>query len=152
MQEEAAKESFAESLRELMEDEGLTVTAFAGSVACDVAAVRRWLYGEHFADALVLVRIVRQYRISADYLFGLSDNKNLILVVQPDTFYERYCFLKRKSGMTDYAIGKFCKIKSGVISKWKKIRSYPQTAHLLRLAECLNASLDYLLGLRAYAD
>lgn len=58
MQEEAAKESFAESLRELMEDEGLTVTAFAGSVACDVAAVRRWLYGEHFADALVLVRIV----------------------------------------------------------------------------------------------
>ena len=152
MQEERTKEVFAESLREVMEDEKLTVAAFADSIACDVAAVRRWLYREHFADALVLVRVVRQYRVSADYLFGLSDRREIAVSVQSDTFFARYCYLKQKNGMTDYAVGKFCRIKAGVISKWRKIRSYPQTAHLLRLAECLNCSLDYLLGLRAYAD
>ena len=135
------------SLYELMEDEKLSVPAFAKEISCTPAAVRRWLNGIYDPDPLSLIKIAKRFGVSADYLFGLSDAKACKWRVAEDRFMDRYRSLKDAAGVTDYKICQKCGIKSGVVSKWKDIEGFPKTEHLLKLVSFFGCTLDYLLGI-----
>lgn len=119
--------AFVESLKELMLDYKIGVNQLAEKIQCDKAAIRRWLYGMYLPDPETIIKIADTFQISADYLFGLSELRDL-----------------RKD--SDYTVSKECAIRDSAISKWKTIKKFPTTVSLLKLAAYFHCSLDYLLG------
>lgn len=141
---------FLESLQELMIENELNIVSFAKRIDRNKSAVRRWLYGNYYPEPSTLIKISKTFNISIDYLFGLSDNKNIFPVNNNGTFYERYTTLKSASNFSDYYVAKTCNLRTSTIAKWKKIQNIPETATLLELVKCFSCSLDYLLGLTKY--
>lgn len=60
-------------------------------------------------------------------------------------FWERYCDLCAKKGMSKTAAGKDAGIAKSTISQWKS-GSVPEGATLNKLAKYFSCSVDYLLG------
>lgn len=141
------KAPFVEFLEELVQDEHLTIRQFADIINCDVAAVRRWLYGVYKPTANILIRIATKFNVSVDYMFNLADSKELKLKKFTSSFYERYCTLRDRNHMNDLGVSVACGISDSTISDWKYIKSFPETDSLLKLAECFSCRLDYLLGI-----
>lgn len=138
--------SFVESLKELMIEFKVSVSQLAAMIRCDKAAIRRWLYGMYLPDPLTVIKLADAFGVSADYLFGFTDNKAFTRYEQKSTFYERYKNLKEAHGDTDYTVSKNCAIRDSAISKWKTIKDYPSTDSLLKLVNYFHCSMDYLLG------
>lgn len=59
--------------------------------------------------------------------------------------YERYCTLRDKKGLTDAAIAHATGITKSTFSDWKSGRSTPKREKLIKIADVLGVSLDYLL-------
>lgn len=135
-----------ESLIEIMEDNEIGVKLFAQKVGLDQAAIRRWLYGSYLPDTESVIKIVDEFKISADYLFGLSDEKKINLKIATNSFYDRYVKLKNERAYTDYFVAKSIGIRDSAISKWKRIRKFPNIDTLIKLSDFLQCSLNYLLG------
>jgi len=60
-------------------------------------------------------------------------------------FWERFYQLCEKFGTKPNPLGQNLGISSGVITKWKK-GGIPNGENLLKLADYLDCSVDYLLG------
>lgn len=138
--------SFLDTMKELMEDNKLSVNQFALRIGCDKAAIRRWQYKMYLPDPDSVIKICNSFNISADYLFGLSDDKEYIKQVCENTFYERYAKIRDARGCSDYLVSKKCNIRDSAISKWKAIKKFPTTDSLIKLAGFFHCRLDYLLG------
>lgn len=61
-------------------------------------------------------------------------------------FWERFYNLCISMGTKPNPVGKKLGISSGVISKWKNEGTLPNGENLIKLADYLNCSVDYLLG------
>lgn len=62
-------------------------------------------------------------------------------------FWERFYEQCLKNGTKPNPLAKKIGISSGVISKWKNENTIPNGDTLIKIAETLNCSVDYLLGL-----
>ena len=143
---ESRIQAFSETLSELMEDAQMGVNKLAETANCDKAAIRRWFYNMYLPDPQTLIKITNVFNVSADYLFGLTDEKEFEKVLSNDTFYQRYSRLRDNAGYSDYFVSNKLNIRDSAISKWKNIKSFPTTISLLKLADFFHCSLDYLLG------
>ena len=137
---------FADTLTELMEDSHMGVRQLSEMINCDKAAIRRWLYNLYLPDPEIIIKISDTFNVSADYLFGLSENKEFTKVESSDTFYQRYVKLRNTNKYNDSKVSKECNIRDSILSKWKNIKKFPSTESLLKLCTHFHCSLDYLLG------
>ena len=59
--------------------------------------------------------------------------------------YERYCKLRDAKGYRDATVARLADIPKSTFADWKSGRSVPKREKLIRIAECLGVSLDYLM-------
>lgn len=59
--------------------------------------------------------------------------------------YERYCKLRDSKGLNDSEVAKYGGFPKSTFSDWKKGKSCPKLFKLVKIAECLDCSLDYLV-------
>ena len=59
--------------------------------------------------------------------------------------YERYCKLRDSKGLNDAEVAKYGGFPKSTFSDWKKGKSCPKLFKLVKIAECLDCSLDYLV-------
>lgn len=59
--------------------------------------------------------------------------------------YERYCKLRDSKGLNDSEVAKYGGFPKSTFSDWKKGKSCPKLFKLIKIAECLDCSLDYLV-------
>ena len=63
----------APRLRKIREDCHLSQRGFAISIGFSVRAYQTWERGENLPSLYALAEIITHYRVSANYLLGLSD-------------------------------------------------------------------------------
>ena len=95
---------------------------------------------------LTLVRIADYFDLSVDFLLGRSAQRSFVRAETPTPFPQRYAALKRKRGLTDYAVAQKLFISTSYPAAWKKFGFLPSLENLVMLAELFGVSLDYLLG------
>ena len=61
-------------------------------------------------------------------------------------FAERIKELRRKSGMSQEALGKILSVRQDAISTYERGLNYPEVRNLIILADFFDVSTDYLLG------
>ena len=59
--------------------------------------------------------------------------------------YKRYCKLRDEKGYKDADISRLAGISKPTLSDWKRGVSIPKQDKLIKIADCLGVSVDYLL-------
>ncbi len=66
-------EIFAERLKELRTERGLSLSGLGDKIGVSKTAVMYWESGKKIPSALVLKQLALFFSVSADYLLGLED-------------------------------------------------------------------------------
>ena len=92
------------------------------------------------------VKMLYAFNCSADYLLGLTDlhTEEPLHPVLP--FGERLREILKEQKITQDKLKKALPVSGSVLYKWLSGKSFPSTASLIRLAEYLDCSVDFLIG------
>ncbi len=59
--------------------------------------------------------------------------------------YERYENARNAKGMTDYQVANVTGIAPSILCDWKNNRSEPKAEKMVRIAQCLDITAEYLI-------
>ncbi len=94
-----------------------------------------------------LIKIADYFKISMEFLMGLTDNEHFEESDTPKTFFERLDELRNEKGKTaNNALSKDVHIHRNNIRQWYKLQCLPLIDDLIILADYFEVSIDYLLG------
>ena len=65
---------FAERLKDLRTEQGLSIAALGVQVKMGVASILRWEHGESDIKSDYLIVLAKFFDVSTDYLLGLTDS------------------------------------------------------------------------------
>ena len=141
--------NFAENLKELMLEHNLNAPALAKKLNIHRTNVTRYMRGERLPTFPVLVGILLLFNCSADILLGLTDYPvNAEFVPMPDNFGQHLYKVMEEHSVTQYSLTKGEKriVSGDLMYKWLHNKTYPSVENLVKLADFMDCSVDYLLG------
>ena len=137
---------FAENLLALMLERGLNAPKLANIIETDRTNITRYLRGERLPKFKVFVALLEYFNVSADVLLGRLDyvETKVFLEVQP--FGDTLRRVMNETKTTQYRIEKDLGISGGTMYNWLTNKSLPNVHNLMKLADYMEVSVDYLLG------
>ncbi|MBQ8726435.1 MAG: helix-turn-helix transcriptional regulator [Clostridia bacterium] len=136
-----------ERLKELMFDKGVTAIKLASALDINSNYVTRYLQGNHLPTYSIFVKIIEYFNCSADFLLGLTEFPHYETVYLPvKAFSINFKKAIGASKLSQYAIQKKTGISWASFHFWLKGDRQPYVDSLVKLADFLEVSVDYLLG------
>ena len=131
-----------------MEERGLNRVQLARELGIAHTTLCGYLLDKHAPAYPVFVKLLYQFDCSADYLLGKDGlhTEERLLPVPP--FHERLRCLLNEQGVSQERLKRELPVSGSVLYKWTSGKSQPSPETLLRLAEYLDCSVDYLIGRR----
>ncbi len=141
---------FPERLRELMFDNGqMTSYELADKLGTHSTTVSGWARGASMINLVNAVKIADFFECSLDYLAGISEVDRYVPARPLEPFYTRLRSVMKSCGVTRYRIAKDTEFKDPYFTKWSR-GSVPDLITVIKLAQYLNVSVDYLIGRTDY--
>lgn len=81
--------SFADRVKKLRTDRGLTKAQLAKAMHLDPSAVSRWELGENYAPQSMVISLANYFGVSTDYLLGRTDDPRPFPVEDTRTIDEK---------------------------------------------------------------
>ena len=133
-------------LDELMAEHNLNAPQLAQKLGVDRTDINRFLRGERTPNYPCFINMLYYFNCSADYLLGLTDLHTEEKLHEVLPFGERLRALLKKQGISQAQLIRDLPVSSAVPFKWLSGKNYPSMESLMRLAEYLGFSVDYLIG------
>lgn len=140
--------NFAERLKELMEDNNLIIVDLARKINMNHGNVGSFIAGNHLPTYGILVKFLYFFDCSADFILGLDEipTEETLYPVLP--FHERLRQVLREKKISGEKLKRDMHVSGSVYYNWTSGKALPTSASLIRLAEYLDCSIDYLIGRR----
>ena len=135
---------FAERLRECLGEENPARLAKQLNVAR--STMFEWLRGSFLPSTRSLVLLAEHFSCSADYLLGLTELPAEYELQPVLPFGQRLREVLGLFSVSQYRLEKETGISGSVVYGWLTGRAEPTVESLVRLAEYLGCSVDFLLG------
>ncbi|MBS1415637.1 MAG: helix-turn-helix domain-containing protein [Christensenellales bacterium] len=142
----------AHRLKALMREKNWGVKAFANRIPADKNSVKTWLSGEYLPRYDSLVKLCDLLDVSADYVVGLSDERGGGLRLGVPLNNLKACYVERVRGLiSDKGVSaeKYAEmmgVKTATVENWFSGKKFPEMALVVKSAQTLGCSLDYLLS------
>ena len=141
---------FPERLKELMFDnDQMTTRELAEKLGVHSTAVSGWARGASLINLANAVKIADFFECSLDYLAGISEVDRNVPARPLEPFYTRLRAVMKSCNVTRYRIAKETEYKDAYFTKWSR-GAVPDLITVIKLAQYLNVSLDYLVGRTDY--
>lgn len=139
-------EKFAEILKDLIDEKGLSLRALAKESGVSAVQYGRYLKGT-YPKANIATKIALYFDVSLDYLFGITDtiptkhfgNADLSL------FLPRYYEALKGANITHWKLSQKTDLSESALRHWKA-GDTPSMESLIIIATNLSSSIDYLVG------
>lgn len=133
-------------LQEYLRDE--EINQFAFSKLCGVHHTNISSYVTFGTEPCYrhFIKMLDVMNCSADYALGLVDIDTEESFHEPLPFGERLREILKQKGISQEKLKKELPVSSSLIYKWLSGKSCPYPSTLVRLANYLDVSVDYLLG------
>ncbi len=136
-----------ERLKELMFDKGVNAPTLAKEIGIRSNTVTRYLQGVLQPKLDVLLRLVDYFHCSADFLLGLNEYPQYEENFLPSPpFNECFAAALKTCKVSQYALQKATDISWANFHFWLKGLRQPYADSVIRIANGLDISVDYLLG------
>ena len=138
--------NFVERLKEFMRDTELHAIDIERKTEIDHGNISDFLQQKHQPSYGALIKLVCLFDCSADYLLGIVDipTEEKLLPVLP--FGKRLREILKLKGISQEKMKKDMKISSSVIYNWISGKREPTPTSLIKIANYLDCSVDYLIG------
>lgn len=137
----------SESLKELMNERGLTQTVLAEAMGTCSSKMSSYITGKRAPNYNTLISLMEYFNCSADFLLGLKEYPCEDVQYKPVLpFSVRLRAVLTETGKTQYSFIKETRISWGVFYNWFTGKTLPAVDNLVKVANYFSCSVDYLLG------
>ncbi len=137
---------FAETLKELVDESGLSVQNIAKETGIHRSCLYGYLGGKNIPTLKRAVALADFFGCNLDYLFGKSDYKESVSPKVLPPLCEKLAYAVDKSGKTKYKITRGAGVEEAAFFRWLKGENEPSLENLEKIADYLGYSLDEILG------
>lgn len=141
-------EVFIDNLKELIFETGKSLRQLAEESKVSAMQYSRYLKGS-IPTIDVTLKIAKYFDCSLDYLFGLSEDKNIkkykTFNYDISKFLGNYNKLLKENNITHFKLIKNSEFDESIIRHWKS-GSIPRLDAVYYIAKNLNGSIDDLIG------
>lgn len=140
--------TFSETLQELLDERQLSVKDLQEYLQyADPSPIYFWLRDQKGLKLDTAVKLADYFSCSLDYLMGKREFEEKGAHFKPcPPFGEQLKRVLKEKGVSQYKLAKETEFKGGHFYKWFHQGSIPQMDTVIRLADYLGVSLDYLVG------
>ena len=133
-------------ITEFMVELNLNAPQLAKELSVDRTDINRFLRAERTPNYSCFINMVYYFICSADYLLGLTDIHTEEPLHEVLPFGERLRGLLKEQKISQAQLIRELPISSAVPYKWLSGKNFPSLESLIRLAQYLDCSVDYLIG------
>lgn len=137
---------FIDTINDYIICHDMTPTSFAREIGCLERCVARWLNKTNTPSLEYVIMVADYMHYPIDYLFGITENSNIILANPRSSLSERLKFLIFQAKVSKNKLAKICGVTSSTVSKWILRGQLPKPDIACLLAHYFNCSTDYLVG------
>lgn len=132
-------------LKELMSEQELNIKMLAEKTGIDETCITQYLQDKHIPTVEHLVMLADFFNCSTDFLLGKEEESRSLSFKACPPFNERIEFLLEYFNCTSSYIYKNTVSKSRYY-EWKNGTRQPSLDNVIKLADKLNCSIDFVLG------
>ncbi|MDE6471914.1 MAG: helix-turn-helix domain-containing protein [Clostridia bacterium] len=137
---------FAEILRDLILERNMNAKQFAIEIGAQNSSVSEYLHALRLPKVARLVEIANYFNCSTDYLLGLEEDRNSGNYCVCPPFHEQLNFLKKYFQCSNSYLYTDSEIPKTRYYDWLKGKRLPSLENVVRLAERLNCTVDFVIG------
>ena len=141
---------FGERLSELMFDAGLDERTLSIKLGFGESTIYHYLQGIRIPYAETVIIIADFFKCSTDFLLGLEDENYSEIYKKAPPFKERFPELLKQCNLSQYKFEKLTKISHSVTGYWKNGTKKPTIESIIRIAQVLDKTVDFVLGRTDY--
>lgn len=138
--------NLSENLKDLMAEAEIKVSALAQITGIDSSTILTLLRGDGLPYVDTLVKLADYFKCSTDYLLGLTDQLSEEEFKQRPPFSEQLTFLLNHYKISKYKLEKQTGLSEKTVNRWHNGKTEPSVDSLIRLSECFDCSVDFILG------
>lgn len=135
--------NFASRLKELRKKKEMTQEKLAKILGVKRANIAKWETINAVPNIDILTKLADYFDVDIDYLLGYVSGNGLT------TFSDRLKALRKEANLTQQELADKVGTNRVNITKWETGRTEPSLDNVVKLANILNISTDYLLGRRS---
>ncbi len=136
----------SERLKEYMDERGFHQLALERETGIRHTNVSDYLSGKHLPSYAHLLALAELFDCSIDYLLGLTELPSEEKLLPALPFDKRLRALLNECGISQERLKRELPVSASVLYKWLSGKSQPSAESLIRLANYLDFSVDYLIG------
>lgn len=129
-----------------MEEKHINARFLAQYLELSVISIHRWLKGDYSLLLPTAVKIANFFNCSLDYLFGRSDDFSTNIYIECPSFDIQFKKVLEEQKISQYKLTKSKLISGGNIDNWLNKKQTPHIESIIKLADYLNVTMDYLVG------
>lgn len=137
---------FSERLSELMFDEHYNGQTLSEKLGYGYNTIYRYLECKRTPTVEKIIALADFFNCSVDFLLGLDDNNLIHSFNKCAPFKDRFAVLLKKEGVKQSELEKKTKISHSTMGYWKNGKKQPTIDNIIKIANALNCSVDYVLG------
>lgn len=142
--------NFSDRLKELMFDhENIKSEALGAAIGVHGTNVRAWINGKSLISLENAVKLANFFECRLDYLAGISERDERVVACRLPPFYQNLRKVMEEKNVTRYSLAKKPEMKDVYFTKWAH-GAKPDLITVIKLADYLGVSLDYLVGRTEY--
>lgn len=153
--EEELRKMIANRLSNVMYKSGYTYTTLAFKLGCGESGPRCWMTGKQIPALIKLIEMAIIFNCSTDYLLGLSndfeelkvDGESVDISILHFFIGDRISNIQSARGYSNNKLAEELEVKPCTVANWVSGRNTPNILYIIKMAQLLNVSTDYILGL-----
>ena len=140
--------NISERVHEFIILKGLTPKTLAKEIGVTHATILNVLQCRHVPSTKLFYKLLAYFQCPADYLLGLTDDYPENIQYQPpvEQFGERFAYLLKTTGISQYTLTKNHGISGNLIFRWLNNQTLPSIDNFFKLSRIFGCSVDFILG------
>ena len=139
--------NFSERLKELMNENDIEVASIENFLELNNSSIiYDWINGKSTPRLNTLIRLANMFEVSTDYLLGLTENNEKVLSKQIPNFTSQLKRVLNEKRSSQYKLLKDKIVSRGHLNSWLNDNHTPSVENIVKIADYLNVSVDYLIG------
>ncbi|MDE6058890.1 MAG: helix-turn-helix domain-containing protein [Clostridia bacterium] len=137
---------FGERLSELIFDEGITPTELSKKLGSGNSNISHYIIGRFYPSLQMTLRLADYFQCTTDFLLGI-ESENYAKRFKPcPPFGTRLLELCKENNITRAELRRRTNIPESVMRYWVRGKTQPSIVNVVKIAEALDRSVDYILG------
>ncbi len=134
-------------LKELIQEENIKIKVLVERLnITNPTKIYDWLNGRNQPNLVNLVKLADYFHCSIEYLIGRTDDNSVTEFKVCPPFDERLRAVMKERNVTQYRLILDKIVNPSHFTRWMKEKYNPELSSLIKLADYLNVSIDYLIG------